>query len=117
MLFPLGMLAVLVAVAVAAWRTRPTWWMVTIGVLVLFGLVWSILTMTGATAALGPVVISWIGWPYLAVCLMTMLASVFVLERRGWSGEEAPALIGDTVFDGDLDDSDDPEPMEPRAGV
>lgn len=117
MLFPLGMLAVIGAVAVAAWRTRPAWWMLTIGGLVLFGLVWSVLTIIGVTASIGVVAVGWIGWIYLGLCLMTLLASIFVLERRGWNGEEAPALIGDTIFDGDLDDSDDPEPMAPRSGV
>lgn len=109
MLFPLGMLAVIAAIAVAAWRTRPAWWMLTVGALALFGIVWSVLTIIGVTEAIGVVGISWIGWVYVGLCIITLLSAILVLERRGFHGEEAPALIGDTIFDGDLDDSDDPE--------
>lgn len=110
MLFPLGLLAIVAAIVVAAWRTRPRWWMVLIGVLIVVGMLWSILGITGVTATLGHTAVSWIGWIYLGLCLSTLLAAVFVLERRGWNGEEAPAYLGDTPFDGDTDDSDDPTP-------
>ncbi|MFC7432528.1 MULTISPECIES: hypothetical protein [unclassified Agrococcus] len=108
--FPIGLLAIAVAISIAAWRTRPRWWMWAVGALVAIGLVWSVLSIVGVTVTLGGIVAATIGWVYLGLCLTVMLAAVFVLERRGPNGEEAPPLIGDNPLDGDTDDRDDPAP-------
>jgi hypothetical protein len=108
--FPLGLLAIAAAISIAAWRTRPRWWAIAVGVLIALGLVWSVLGILGVTVTLGGIVVSTIGWIYLGLCIATMLAAVLVLERRGPNGEEAPPIIGDNPFDGDADDADDPAP-------
>lgn len=106
--FPIGLLAIAVAISIAAWRTRPRWWVVTIGALIVIGLVWSVLGILGITVTFGGIVIATVGWIYLGLCIVSMLAAVFVLERRGPGGEEAPPLIGDNPLDGDTNDADDP---------
>lgn len=108
--FPIGLLALAVALVLAARRTRPRWWVVTIGALVVIGLVWSVLGLLGITVTFGGIVLATIGWVYLGLCIAAMLAALLVLERRGEHGEEAPPLLGDNPLDGDADDADDPTP-------
>ena len=108
--FAVGLLAIAAGISIAAWRTRPRWWMWTIAALILVGLVWSILGILGITVTFGGIVVATVGWIYLGLCLATMLAALLVLERRGANGEEAPPIIGDNPFDGDTDDADDPAP-------
>lgn len=108
--FPIGLLAIAVAISIAAWRTRPRWWVWTLGALIAVGLVWSVLSILGVTVTFGGIITATVGWIYLGLCLAVMLAAVFVLERRGPNGEEAPPLIGDNPLDGDADDADDPRP-------
>ncbi|MGM1028378.1 MAG: hypothetical protein ACQEWM_00755 [Actinomycetota bacterium] len=104
----LGLAALVMGAVIATRRTRPTWFVVLTSVLVGVGALLAILSYTRVTDPLGFLANSIIGWVFVALAIMTMLASIFVLERRGEHGEELPPLIGDNPFDGDTDDADDP---------
>ncbi len=106
----LGLAALVMGAVIATRRTRPTWFVVLTSVLVAVGALLAILSYTRVTDGLGLVPNSVIGWIFVGLSIMTMLSSIFVLERRGAHGEELPPLIGDNPFDGDADDSDDPRP-------
>lgn len=104
----LGLAALVMGAVIATRRTRPTWFVVTTTVLVALGALLAILSYLRVTDSLGLLTNSIIGWVFVGLSIITMLASIFVLERRGAHGEELPPLIGDNPFDGDTDDSDDP---------
>ncbi|MFA4842068.1 MAG: hypothetical protein WC580_10220 [Agrococcus sp.] len=104
----LGLAALVMGAAIATRRTRPTWFVVLTGVLVGLGALLAILSYTRVTDSLGLLPNSIIGWTFVGLSIITMLSSIFVLERRGEHGEELPPLIGDNPFDGDTEDSDDP---------
>lgn len=106
----LGLAALVMGAVIATRRTRPTWFVVTTSVLVGIGALLAILSYTRVTDSLGLVANSILGWVFVGFALITMFASIFVLERRGPRGEELPPLIGDNPLDGDTDDSDDPAP-------
>ncbi|WP_347754278.1 hypothetical protein [Agrococcus sp. ProA11] len=106
----LGLAALVIGAIIATRRTRPTWFVVTTSVLVGVGALLAVLSYMRVTDPLGLVANSVLGWVFVGVAIMTMLSSIFVLERRGEFGEELPPLIGDNPFDGDTDDSDDPAP-------
>ena len=104
----LGLAALVMGAVIATRRTRPTWFVVMTSVLVGLGALLAILSYTRVTDSLGLLTNSIIGWIFVGLSIITMLSSIFVLERRGEHGEELPPLIGDNPFDGDADDSDDP---------
>lgn len=106
----LGLAALVIGAIIATRRTRPTWFVVTTSVLVGIGALLAILSYTRVTDPMGLVANNVLGWVFVGASIITMLSSVFVLERRGEFGEELPPLIGDNPFDGDTDDSDDPAP-------
>lgn len=106
----LGLAALVIGAIIATRRTRPTWFVVTTSVLVGIGALLAILSYTRVTDPMGVVPNSVLGWVFVGASIITMLSSIFVLERRGEFGEELPPLIGDNPFDGDTDDSDDPAP-------
>lgn len=105
--FFVGLVFLLIGLVVATRRVRARWWTIATLVLAFGGALWSTLNLLGATDGLGALGINIIGWGYVALCAMTMLAAVLVLERRGPRGEQQSAIIGETPFDGDADDSDD----------
>jgi|GEM_PF-2674337 len=111
----LGLAALVMGAAIATRRTRPTWFVVLTAALVAVGALFAILSYTRVTDGLGLLPNSIIGWVFVGLSIITMLASIFVLERRGEHGEELPPLIGDNPFDGDTDDSDDPARGTARA--
>lgn len=111
----LGLAALVVGAVIATRRTRPTWFVVATSLLVGIGALLAVLSYTRVTDSLGLVANNVLGWAFVGGSLITMLASVFVLERRGEFGEEQPPLIGDNPFDGDTDDSDDPPHGQPHA--
>ncbi len=104
----LGLAALVMGVVIATRRTRPMWFVVLTSVLVGVGALLAILSYTRVTDSLGLLANSILGWTFVGLSIITMLSSIFVLERRGARGEELPPLIGDNPFDGDTDDSDDP---------
>lgn len=106
----LGLAALVMGAIIATRRTRPTWFVVTTSVLVGVGALLAVLSYTRVTDPMGVVANSVLGWVFVGASIITMLGSIFVLERRGEFGEELPPLIGDNPFDGDTDDSDDPAP-------
>ncbi|MEV7527706.1 hypothetical protein [Agrococcus sediminis] len=110
----LGLAALVVGAVIATRRTRPTWFVVTTSVLVGVGALLAILSYTRVTDGLGIVGNNVLGWTFVGLSLITMLASVFVLERRGEFGEEQPPLIGDNPLDGDAADHDDLAPGQPH---
>lgn len=116
--FFVGLVFLLTGLVIATRRARARWWVVATIVLAGTGALWSTLNLLGITDGLGRVGINIIGWTYVALCAMTMLAAILVLERRGPRGEQSSAIIGETPFDGDPDDSDDAEEdAEARASV
>ncbi len=106
----LGLAALVMGAVIATRRTRPAWFVVTTSVLVAIGALLAILSYLRVTDPMGLVANSILGWVFVGFSITTMLSAIFVLERRGAHGEELPPLIGDNPFDGDTDDSDDPEP-------
>lgn len=113
----LGLAALVIGAIIATRRTRPTWFVVTTSVLVGVGALLALLSYTRVTDPMGLVANSILGWVFVGLSIITMLSSIFVLERRGEHGEELPPLIGDNPFDGDTDDSDDPTPHENAAAA
>ena len=111
----LGLAALVMGAVIATRRTRPTWFVVLTSVLVGLGALLAILSYTRVTDSLGLLPNSIIGWTFVGLSIITMLSSIFVLERRGEHGEELPPLIGDNPFDGDTDDADDPAIGSTRA--
>lgn len=103
----LGLAALVMGAVIATRRTRPRWFVVLTSVLVAVGALLAILSYTRVTDSLGLTANNVIGWTFVGLSIITMLSSIFVLERRGEHGEELPPLIGDNPFDGDTDDSDD----------
>ena len=112
----LGLAALVVGAVIATRRTRPTWFVVLTSALVGVGALLAILSYTRVTDPLGLAANNILGWTFLGLSLITMLSSIFVLERRGEFGEERPPLIGDNPLDGDTDDSDDLPPGQPHPG-
>ena len=110
----LGLAALVIGAVIATRRTRPTWFVVLTSVLVGVGALLAILSYTRVTDPLGLTANSVLGWTYVGLSLITMLSSIFVLERRGEFGEERPPLIGDNPLDGDTNDRDDPRPGQPH---
>lgn len=105
--FFVGLVFLLIGLVVATRRVRARWWTIATLVLAFGGALWSTLNLLGATDGLGELGINIVGWGYVALCAMTMLAAMLVLERRGPRGVQQSAIIGETPFDGDPNDSDD----------